>query len=81
MSKAGKYTVPTTEVLQEMQENFEFADGDHDGQIDFGEFAGLMDSLGAEMSGPELRIGFEEIDTDRNGRVGLEEFVAWWTQA
>jgi len=80
MTGARQHQAPRPEVLQELLEDFEFADGDHDGYIDFGEFSGLLDDLGADMSGAELRIGFQEIDTDRNGRIGLDEFVAWWTQ-
>jgi Ca2+-binding EF-hand superfamily protein len=68
------------EALQELGEDFEFADGDHDGYIDFAEFTALLDGLGAEMSGPDLRIGFQEIDADRDGRISQPEFVAWWTR-
>jgi calcium-binding protein CML len=78
MIGARQQSAPEPEVLQELQEDFESADGDHDGYIDFGEFTVLLDDLGAEMSGMDLRIGFQEIDTDRNGRVSLDEFVAWW---
>jgi len=80
MMEARQHAAPMSEALQELRDDFEFADGDHDGYIDFGEFSCLMDDLGAEMSGKDLRIGFQEIDTDRNGRIGLDEFVAWWTQ-
>ncbi len=38
-----------------------------------------MEGLGADMSTTDLRIGFKEIDTDRDGRIGLGEFVAWWS--
>ncbi len=80
MTGVRQHQAPKPEVLQELLEDFEFGDGDHDGYIDFGEFSRLLDDLGADMSGAELRIGFQEIDTDRNGRIGLDEFVAWWTQ-
>ncbi len=78
MNEEGTRTPP--EALQELGEDFEFADGDHDGYIDFAEFTALLDDLGAEMSGKDLRIGFQEIDTDRDGRINLQEFVAWWSR-
>jgi calmodulin len=81
MTVASECMVPKSEVLQELEDDFAFADSDHDGYVDFGEFTGLMDNLGAEMSGTDLHIGFQEIDTDRNGRIGLTEFIAWWTRA
>jgi Ca2+-binding EF-hand superfamily protein len=80
MTEARQQLALDPEFLRELQDDFEFADGDHDGHIDFGEFSGLLDELGAEMSATDLRIGFEEIDTDRNGRIGFYEFVAWWTK-
>jgi len=78
MTNAGSVAEP--EVLQELREDFESADDDQDGYIDFAEFTGLMDGLGADMSGTELRIGFNEIDTNVDGRIGLQEFVAWWAR-
>ena len=78
MKGMGNRTEP--EALRELGEDFEFADDDHDGYIDFAEFSALLDGLGAEMSGTDLRIGFQEIDTDRDGRINRQEFIAWWTR-
>jgi Ca2+-binding EF-hand superfamily protein len=78
MTKAGSSIGP--EFHQELQEGFDSADDDHDGYIDFAEFTGLLDGLGADMSGTELRIGFKEIDTDSDGRIALQEFIAWWAR-
>jgi Ca2+-binding EF-hand superfamily protein len=80
MTEARRHLASDPEALQELRDDFEFADGDDDGYIDLGEFSGLLDELGAEMSATDLHIGFQEIDTDRNGRISLDEFVAWWTQ-
>ena len=79
MTAARRNSAPMSETVLELQEDFGIADDDHDGYIDFGEFTGLMEGLGAEMSTTDLRIGFKELDTDRDGRIGLGEFVAWWT--
>lgn len=63
----------------ELREDFDYFDVDHDGLMEFGEFVGLMDGLGAEMSSEECHIGFAEIDSDRDGVIEFEEFVDWWT--
>ena len=80
MTEARRHLAPDPEAQQELRDDFESADGDRDGYIDFGEFSGLMDELGAEMSATDLRIGFQEIDVDRNGRISLDEFITWWAQ-
>jgi Ca2+-binding EF-hand superfamily protein len=30
------------------------------------------------MSNEECRIGFAEIDTDRDGVIEFDEFIEWW---
>ena len=30
------------------------------------------------MNDETLRIGFVETDADRNGRINIDEFRAWW---
>jgi Ca2+-binding EF-hand superfamily protein len=68
------------ELIEELREDFAGSDTDGDGRIDFPEFSGLMENLGAGMSSSDLRIGFDEIDADRDGRISLSEFVAWRSQ-
>jgi Ca2+-binding EF-hand superfamily protein len=70
---------PTDERRAELQEDFEFFDGDQDGLLEFAEFAEYMDGLGADMTSEECRIGFEEIDSNRDGRIQFGEFFEWWT--
>jgi Ca2+-binding EF-hand superfamily protein len=31
------------------------------------------------MSEAEMRIGFEEVDTDRDGFIDRREFFEWWS--
>jgi Ca2+-binding EF-hand superfamily protein len=31
------------------------------------------------MTSEECRIGFEEIDSNRDGRIQFGEFFEWWT--
>ena len=35
-------------------------------------------ALDAGMSEAECRIGFREIDTDLDGAIEFDEFMAWW---
>jgi len=70
----------SAELLRELKEDFEEADSDQDGHIDFGEFKTLLEDLEAGMSDGELRIGFREIDSDRDGSIDFREFSAWWTE-
>ena len=71
--------IPTEEKCAELREDFDYFDSDHDGLMEFGEFVGLMDGLGADMSSDECRTGFAEIDSDRDGVIEFEEFLDWWT--
>ncbi len=72
---------PTDEELDEWQENFDHFDSDGDGRIDFGEFGALLEALGGQLGGEELRIGFAEVDEDGDGSIDFEEFVDWWQDA
>ena len=67
------------EIVGKLREDFEFNDGDNDGRIQFAEFAELMALLEADMDQQDCRLGFREIDTDGDGAIEFDEFVAWWT--
>jgi Ca2+-binding EF-hand superfamily protein len=41
----------------------------------------MLDDLEADIDEEEARIGFRAIDTDRDGAVGLDEFVEWWGES
>lgn len=71
--------VDRVEETAEIDALFAHADSDHDGQIDFTEFKRLVHELDdAQMNDEVLRIGFVETDVDRNGRINIDEFRAWW---
>ena len=79
-SRNGDRSTLEPELQLELKENFEQADSDGDGRINFAEFSSLLQDLEAGMTVDELRIGFHEIDTDHDGLIDLQEFIAWWTE-
>lgn len=74
------YIHPGSEERTRLREDFDFNDSNRDGLITLGEFVRLMSALDAGVTAEECRIGFEEIDTDHNGAISFDEFVAWWTE-
>ena len=66
---------------EELQESFDYNDPNGDGRIDYTEFVGLLEALNADIPDEQSRLGFGEIDSDRDGAIGFEEFVAWWVRA
>ena len=71
---------PTDDALAELREAFEYNDRDGDGRIEPEEFVTMLDELEANMSAKEAKIGFQDIDTNDDGLIDFEEFVAWWTE-
>jgi calmodulin/calcium-binding protein CML/plastin-2 len=71
---------PNEEELDELREAFDYNDRDGDGRIQLDEFSDMLDELEAEMSGKEIEIGFKDIDTNDDGLIDFEEFVAWWSE-
>jgi len=70
---------PSEEDLDELRETFDYNDRDGDGLIELDEFAAMLDELEADVSEAETRVGFHEIDTNQDGKIDFDEFVAWWT--
>lgn len=68
------------EQLDELRETFEYNDRDGDGSIELDEFKSMLEELESGMSGEEARLGFRDIDTNDDGLIDFDEFVAWWTQ-
>lgn len=71
---------PNEEELDELREAFDYNDRDNDGRIQLDEFAAMLDELEADMSSTEIEIGFKDIDTNDDGLIDFNEFVAWWTE-
>jgi len=68
------------ERINELREAFVQADGDWNGRIGFTEFLRLLEDLDSGISRDEARLGFAALDTDRDGAIEFEEFVAWLSQ-
>lgn len=64
----------------EMRQHFEHCDRDRDHRIDYAEFVALLRDLEAGMSEDEIRVGFAEIDANRSGYIGFDEFRRWWLE-
>lgn len=64
----------------ELRELFEACDTNGNGTLQFGEFSRFIDSVGAGISEQECRIGFGEIDSDRDGHIDFGEFLDWWQE-
>jgi calmodulin len=68
------------EQREELLETFEYNDLDADGMIEMDEFVQMLQELEWEISEREAQIGFQDIDTNDDGLIDFEEFVAWWTE-
>lgn len=71
---------PTDEQLDELREAFDYNDRDKDGRIQLDEFSAMLDELEADMSPTDIEIGFKDIDTNDDGLIDFDEFVAWWSE-
>jgi Ca2+-binding EF-hand superfamily protein len=64
--------------IAEIRETFEFFDRDNNGLIDFNEFRSLLKTVNPEASISQSAEGFSMTDTNSDGYVDLDEFIAWW---
>ena len=71
---------PTRARIDELHKDFAYNDANKDGRINLAEFRTLLADLEADMPERDARIGFHEIDTDHDGTIDFNEFVAWWTE-
>jgi calmodulin len=73
----------STETLSEQQlatikSDFEFFDRDSNGKIDMAEFIELLTALAPKTKANHVDEGFRLIDTNNDGFIDFEEFLAWW---
>jgi Ca2+-binding EF-hand superfamily protein len=71
------YVRPGAEERARLREDFDYNDLNHDGRLTLGEFIRFMRNVDENMTAEECEIGFEEIDTNRDGAIEFEEFHAW----
>jgi calmodulin len=66
------------DTLDEVEELFDEADEDGDGQISVTEFRTLMVELDRRKLRDTIDAAFTKVDANRDGRIGFAEFRAWW---
>ncbi|MEO0973810.1 MAG: EF-hand domain-containing protein [Pseudomonadota bacterium] len=66
--------------LEMIRDNFNFADTDGNGLIDFEEFSALLRVLSPESTTQQSAEAFSMIDTNSDGQIDYPEFIAWWKQ-
>lgn len=66
--------------VAEIKQSFDYNDGNRDGKISLEEFKDMLDELESYVGDSEARIGFAAIDSDHDGAIDFDEFLAWWTE-
>ncbi len=69
---------PDQADVTRLREDFLHFDSNRDGRLEYGEFARFLAVLRAGVTEQEQRLGFHEIDEDRDGTIDFEEFLDWW---
>jgi calmodulin len=64
----------------ELRMLFEGCDSNANGSLQYTEFVALLQNLNADMEEKACRIGFREIDSDRDGHIDFAEFFRWWQE-
>ncbi|KAL6717916.1 hypothetical protein ACLMJK_004001 [Lecanora helva] len=70
----------TEEQVNDYKHVFSLFDQNGDGQISAEELGGIMRSLGQKPTQSELEDIVTELDTDNNGTIDFEEFLAMMTR-
>ena len=69
---------PRDSRLEDIEELFDQADEDRDDQISLTELRGLMLARDRQMRDDAVASSFLTIDTNKDGRIGFDEFRSWW---
>ena len=73
------YMRPGAEERGRLREDFDYNDLNSDGRLTLGEFIRYMKNMDEDVTSEECEIGFDTIDTNRDGAIEFDEFLAWWT--
>lgn len=73
------YVKPGSEEHGRLREDFDYNDLNKDGRLTLGEFIRFMKAVDENVTTEECQVGFDEIDTDRDGAIEFNEFEAWWS--
>ncbi len=74
------YVQPGAEERGRLREDFDYNDLNKDGRLTLGEFIRYMQNVDGNMTVEECEIGFDQMDSNRNGAIEFDEFLAWWTR-
>jgi Ca2+-binding EF-hand superfamily protein len=66
------------ELTELIQKEFTTFDRDSSGYIDLQELKEISRQLGQDLSEEELQTALKELDTNKDSKISLEEFTAWW---
>jgi hypothetical protein len=66
------------ELLQLISAEFTTFDQDSSGFINLAELREISRKLGAELSEEDLQTALAELDSNKDGKISLEEFTVWW---
>ena len=69
-----------SEKLDEIKEIFSHFDANKNKRIEVSEFRNLLVALGGELDDGEVEAGIEALDSNRNGTIEFDEFIAWWSR-
>ena len=62
------------------REMFDEFDEDGSGALDEKEIQKLCKKMGLKLNKKGLQLAMTEMDEDKSGEVGFEEFNVWWAQ-
>jgi Ca2+-binding EF-hand superfamily protein len=67
----------TPEERGELEESFQYNDLGNAGSIEFDECLTMLTDMDSQVSPEQARIGFQAIDSNNDGVIGMEEFIEW----
>lgn len=73
-------TALTEAQVADIRKEFDFFDRDNNGQIELNEFIELLTVLSPKTKANRVEEGFSLIDTNNDGFIDFEEFLAWWQE-